>query len=645
MALGYLALAASAMANPLADHSLGDLEKRLAAIDSQLEDLADYGLGSGIGAIGYRSIAHSSQDQHEWIQIDFGKEVPLDEVMLIPCIRRDVDKGFQADAFPAELRLIAGTKADTNGTLIAEYACNGSMDPGVAPFVTPCNGIAASWIRVESDTLTPRAFDNLYVFQFSEILVFSGEENVALKKTVASSSDQPNSSGAWDKDFVVDGFVPYLMDAAHGEQSIAYLTPPSTNLHPALTLDLESSHPISRIHLHAVGASDTLPQAYAGDIGIPKRLHIAGANVSDFSDAVPLLDQHFDTIYDIGSIMMWHIPDTTCRYVHLSVVEPSSNTLYGDTPPRLGFSEIELFSNGRNVALGKSVKPNFDRPNPHRPLVNLTDGRNMYGNILPIRDWLNQLALRHKLEKERPLITAELTRRYTRQKTTLLLTGWLAALLAIGTVITILVDRIIRQRAIFRTRERIAADLHDELGANIHAIGLLGDLAQAAKESPAKLDKLLQRMRALTERTGAAARHCTNMLEAKDLYGDLVDDMRKTSARIMADLDYRLEFEGEELLSRLKLRKRIDLFLFYKECLINIIRHSGATEVHANLAASNTGIELTISDNGHGLDGGVPSSLKRRARLLGALVKNEASETGGTKISLIVKHGKLGALL
>ena len=110
--------------------------------------------------------------------------------------------------------------------------------------------------------------------------------------------------------------------------------------------------------------------------------------------------------------------------------------------------------------------------------------------------------------------------------------------------------------------------------------------------------------------------------------------IKKRPARITADLDHSLVFEGEAFLQRLKPRRRIDLFLFYKESLINIIRHSGATEVKTNLSADRNEFNLTITDNGHGLDGDVPSSLKRRARLLGAQVSSSKPESGGTRISL-----------
>jgi signal transduction histidine kinase len=149
-------------------------------------------------------------------------------------------------------------------------------------------------------------------------------------------------------------------------------------------------------------------------------------------------------------------------------------------------------------------------------------------------------------------------------------------------------------------------------------------------------------MRSLTERTGQAARRCTNLLEAEDLHGDLVNDLRHASGRILADLDYEIEFEGQEKLRRVRPRKRIDLLLFHQESLINIIRHSGATRVHIRLSAVEGEIIFTVSDNGRGLDGQVPASLKRRARLLGAEVEAGPAGPAGAHIVLRLKNRRFG---
>ena len=103
-------------------------------------------------------------------------------------------------------------------------------------------------------------------------------------------------------------------------------------------------------------------------------------------------------------------------------------------------------------------------------------------------------------------------------------------------------------------------------------------------------------------------------------------------------------FQGEEYLERLPRRKRIDLSLFYKDGLINIIRHYVATEVTTRLTSSPSQLRLTVSDNGHGFTGEDPASLKRRASLLGADFQVEHPKSGGTCIVLTLKTRKLGIL-
>ena len=116
----------------------------------------------------------------------------------------------------------------------------------------------------------------------------------------------------------------------------------------------------------------------------------------------------------------------------------------------------------------------------------------------------------------------------------------------------------------------------------------------------------------------------------------------------MADIEHEIEISGQEILVRLKPRKRVDLFLFYKECLTDIVRHSGATKASTQLIAQPEEIRLTITDNGQGMDGSsqepVPSSLKRRAQLLGASVSSEQSPSGGTCIILNLRLNRRNTL-
>ena len=624
---------------PLDQFSLDQLEHRKQEVDAQLQRLVTYSLGSGIGAIGYRSRPSDTPDHPEWLEIDFGQTVRLDEIVLVPTIRRDTANGFQSDAFPKALRVVAGIDPAREGKTIAEFSSQSGLLPRIAPLVIPCGGIPAAWIRIEAVTLSPRAFDGRFVFQLAEVLAFSGQENVALRQPVRSSSgNTPSVAPGWAESYATDGILPYLMAAADAKGSVAFVNQFELGDSPAITIDLGSVQRVTRIHIHAIDQSDTVPQAYAGDLGIPALLRVEGAREPDFADATVLTEIQHETIYDVGPILMRALPPAECRYVRFRAIgRNTTSALYGPISERFGFAEIEVFSGERNISLHRPVTASFKAGAGNRQLSNLTDGMNYFGAILPVRDWLNQLATRHELERERPALRAEIDRRHAIQRTQLTGLAWLTALLGFGVIVIALVSRVQRQRAIEHMRKRIAADLHDELGADLHAVGLLTDLARGAAGHDEKLVGLLQRMRSLTERAGKAARYCTNMLEAPGLFGDLAGDMRRASARILADLEHTLEIEESELLQKLEPQRRIDLLLFYQECLINVIRHSGATRVDARLWVDQGRIHLTVLDNGHGLRGEIPRSLKRRARLLRAELAAANSGASGLQIQLRLK--------
>jgi signal transduction histidine kinase len=627
--------------------SLSVLEQRVDTIDQQLLSLAKPSMRTGVGAVGYRSVARSESAHPEWIQIDFSQTHSIDQVVLVPTIWRDTVNGFRADGFPLEFCLRVGWGAHREGKVVARFTARDRLLPRVAPVVVSFPAMEASWVRLEASRLSPRGWDGMHLLQLSEILVFSGQENVALGQTVlVSSSNRAERGLPRHEDYLVDGFVPYLMDAYEGKQSLAYVSGNCIGTIPILTIDLGRPVPINRIHLHATELSDNVPQALPNEFGIPRKLVIEGAMESGFGDPVRLCEYKMESIYDAGPIIMRRFNQTRCRYVRLIVTELNRYSGAGETQARIGLAEIEIFSNGVNVALDRPVSVNLGPNIPGRSATTLTDGNNLFGEILPIRQWIAELAVRHDLETERPFVAEELTRRYQRQRTILVRLSWLAALLGFTAVCTILVERTIRQRAVFQTRERIAADLHDELGANLHAIGLLGDLAQAASNSPDRMKSLLQRVRALTERSGAATRYCSNLLESEGLFGDLMEDMRRTSGRLMADLNHELTFEGEAFIRELKPRVRIDLFLFYKECLTNILRHSHATHVVTHLNADRNGLCLRVIDDGCGLDetriNRVPMSLNRRARLINATVTADQVSGGGTRITLKLRTRRFG---
>ena len=611
--------------------SLESLEQKLVDIDEELEELAPFNLRSGAGSIGYRSIAKATSNHRDWFQVDLGSEILIDEVVLVPCLWRSTQSGFEADGFPLDFKIIAG-HGDEEGVVIASFTEEDGLLPRIAPLVVPCTGTMASWVRVEVTRLSPWGWANKYISQFSELLVFSGSQNVALKRPVTSANKRAAKTAPWGTRYLTDGFVPYFMDGASGEKSNAYSTTVSDVEKPSLTIDLKEECVISSISVHGVDLGNTVPQSSLENFGMPKHLQIEVASNFDFSDSKLLVNYKPSSIYETGPVISWNVPNTRCRYIRLTAIEPYTHEIITTKNKRFGFAEIEVYSEGSNIALGKSVNTNYKKRRQEKALISLTDGNNFYGEILPVRRWMNELAIRHALEAERSVVLTELSLRYATQKENLNRLFWVIALLIAGIGFLILAGRLIRHRQVANIKERLSADLHDELGANIHSIGMLSDIAQDSK-SQSEWESMHQRILSLVDRASMGIRYCTNVLEAEGLYIGLVDDMERTAERVIANFKHDFFAEGHELIEKLRPRTRVDIFLFYKECLVNICRHSNANEITTKIKAEENRITLTVTDNGKGMQN-VPPSLKRRAQLMRGQIKIDEPIEGGATILL-----------
>ena len=621
--------------------SLSQLEQHLTEIDAELGQLASFTVRGGTGSVGYSSSTHRDPDAKESIRVELAKESTIEEVVLVPVLFRHAKTGLQSTSFPVAFRVLVGTGQTTHE--VASFSAEDQLLPRIAPLTISFPPVKASWVSIEASTLSSMLdSDSVYRLELSEIMVFSGKENVALplQKSEGTKRSVKNHKKPRETRVLTDGFSPYLMDAGDGESSrTKVIRIKSRQAEASLNIDLKTSQPVHQINLHTADVSFSIPMREFSCWAVPRHVRVTGANESDFSDEMFLCEFEQHSIYDNGPILMRPFMEKRCRYIRLTIIDPRPIVSLDQYENGFAFSEIEVLSHSQNIAQDAPVTGSSGLSYRRGALERITDGLNNYGKILPLREWMNQLARRHDLERERPLVVAELDRRYNSQQTHLRRMIWLSALLAVGILITFLISRMLRQRSIFETRERIAANLHDELGANLHAIGILGDLAKqevsdaGADERWATLNHYINETRTLTEQTAKMAKHCTNMLGAHEIHENLVEEMKNTGERLLADLEHNLSFTDTDRLQRLHPRRRIGLYLFYKESLTNIIRHARATRVETHLTADKNRISLIIHDNGVGV-ATPPPSLKRRARLLKAKLSVETPADGGTKITL-----------
>ena len=637
------ALAIRIMASPQFDKmSTTELEERLEMIDLDLNQLARYAFNNGVGTNGSSTSIRRENEHTEWFEVALGAKSRIDTIIIVPHLIRDGVSGILADGFPQEFHILAGSDEDPTGRIIASYKHLDSSQKHIAPIVLDTPGVTASWIRIVATKLGRRTWSEYYNFQLAEILIFRDNENLALEKKTESSSKNKALTASLHNDYIVDGFMPYRMDAVGSKKSKAYYSYGSdTQEPPSITFDLERVYTLDQIHIHSLELSDNIPQATHFHYGTPRNLLVEGSLQADFRERTTLLEFKSKNSYSIGPLIMRRLIETPVQYVRLTILEDDLYTLEKTPSKHFGFAEVELLSQGKNVAHEATSIINGHAVAEGRDQNSINDGYNIYGRILPTREWLEELALRFELERERPLVNAELKARYGKQKAKLKLLRWLSLLLVVGIIIIFLINRYIRRRQITMMKERFAADLHDELGANLHAIGLFGDVALASANSPERLNKALTQARELTQRTSSAIRHYSD-LQSEGLTGSLQESLQRTSARILVNIDYTFSSIGEQFHETLTPRLKMDILLFHKEALINIVRHAAASQVHMELIGTPDTFKFIICDNGCGLPttlpGGTPVALKRRAKLMKASISVNRTEDWSTIITLTRKN-------
>ncbi|NOY00406.1 MAG: discoidin domain-containing protein, partial [Verrucomicrobia bacterium] len=139
-------------------------------------------------------------NQDEWVEVDLGSEMPLTEIRLIPA--RPVDypesSGF---GFPIDFKVQIGSDREFFKDV---FSATNFPNPGAQVVTIPLPpGSRGRYIRAATSRLRERSGD--YIFALAELQVFSEDVNIALGKTVTSSS-MAEGATSWSREALVDGF-------------------------------------------------------------------------------------------------------------------------------------------------------------------------------------------------------------------------------------------------------------------------------------------------------------------------------------------------------------------------------------------------------------------------------------------------------
>lgn len=188
-------------------------------------------------------------------------------------------------------------------------------------------------------------------------------------------------------------------------------------------------------------------------------------------------------------------------------------------------------------------------------------------------------------------------------------------------------------------RERISADMHDELGSGMTAIRLMSEIARKKmKEStPVEIEKISHSADEVLNKMNAII---WSMNSGNDTIDNLVSYIRSYAIEYFENTPILCRISTPEHIEPTELTgdKRRNLFLSVKETLNNVLKHSRATELNINFHIDDR-LVITIRDNGIGIDlqkirqfGNGLKNIARRMESIGG--SYQIDNTGGTTTTL-----------
>lgn len=198
-------------------------------------------------------------------------------------------------------------------------------------------------------------------------------------------------------------------------------------------------------------------------------------------------------------------------------------------------------------------------------------------------------------------------------------------------------------------RNKIARDLHDDIGSTLGSIHLYSQIANAklnnAKPDEVKdiLIKIENSSSEIIDKTGDVvwAVKATN-----DTLKNLVMRMESYAASILGTTGISFSVDIDTKLDNVKLdmTQRKNIFLIYKEAINNIIKYAACSEVQIKIKQKNAQWCFVISDNGKGFNldvvnaynGNGLKNMKARAEEIKGNFKIVSEPGKGTLVELII---------
>ena len=617
-----------------------ETEARLYALVGELADLPELQAKPFASRYGFRSSILLNRHHPEWVQIDLGKSWSIDRIVAVPVHIPDLGEEGEGYGFPLRFKIeISNDENMESAVTVVDRTGEDVVNPGRFPMTFKVKPTQGRYIRFTSTRHSP--FKDGFIWAMEELLVLSGNNTVSVGRHVKASSSLglfPN----WGKRRINDGMsalgLPVTIEKSPNR---GYQSAVTQDFYEEkwLVVDLGKDYLIEEIRLLPLESEDfqTL-----GLQSFPRSWTVELANGIEFTDVTWRHERNRSNVVGLPGgcpmIVSTKLPRRG-RYIRFS-----AQSLWGaENKAGFALTEIQAYSEGENVALGKPVKAKdtVEGDSGVRAPEFVTDGFSGRHRLVEYPEYLDLIRLRGELLREQKSLFVRRDDKVRRAGLALVYGG--SGLGSVGIISwgwLMLKRRTLRNRAVAQLRDQIARDLHDDIGSNLGGIVLLSQMG-SLKGEDAQSREDFKAIKDAAEETSKSMRDIVWLIErGNSNLRELVTRMRQSTEVILGDKMISLAVKPANFRDReLSLLSRRHLFLAFKEGLNNVRRHAEATEIDINICIERHDLTFEIRDNGKGFDPqgiSVPghglTNLYRRAGRLAGSCLIESSPGHGTRV-------------
>jgi signal transduction histidine kinase len=193
-------------------------------------------------------------------------------------------------------------------------------------------------------------------------------------------------------------------------------------------------------------------------------------------------------------------------------------------------------------------------------------------------------------------------------------------------------EKTLLAESLHQIRNKISADLHDNIGASLSAIAIFSKVAGDEVNNPVYTAASLQKIEDKSLQALSEMNDVVWLINpANDSMNKLLTRMNDHALSLLSPLGIKYSCDIPDTITSLiiSMEERKAIFLVYKEALNNVVKYAGCSEVKVSLAGINGMLQMEIFDNGKGFNvhsikkGNGLLNMKRRAEdLQGEFILN-----------------------